>query len=89
MACQQLKPLAPLAQAATLSILSILSILAILSIPSILSQLTGFGRTGAGGESAARVVGEEGGGQELVSASRPQLGGSRVAGQQLRERPVS
>ena len=52
-------------------------------------QLTGLGRTGAGGESAARVVGEEGGGQGLASASRPQPGGSRVAGQQLRERPVS
>ena len=51
-------------------------------------QLTGLGRTGAGGESAARVVGEEGGGLGLASASRPQPGGSRVAGQQLRERPV-
>ena len=80
MACQQLKPLAPVVQDAALNILS---------IPSILSQLTGFGRTGAGGESAARVVGEEGGGQGLASASRPQPGGSRVAGQQLRERPVS
>ena len=53
-----------------------------------LSQLTGLGQTGAGGESAARVVGEEGGGLGLASASRPQPGGSRVAGQQLRERPV-
>ena len=54
-----------------------------------LSQLTGLGQTGAGGESAARAVEEEGGGQGLASASRPQPGGSRVAGQQLRERPVS
>ena len=84
--CQQLKPLALLAQDATLSTLNIL---VILSIPSILSQLMGLGRTGAGGESAARAVGEEDGGQGLASASRPQPGGSHVAGQQLREGPVS